>query len=86
MRSSRYWGNRLICNISEFKSARELQEMLNSAGIAKSFAESGVILSENAYIQATPVVTTGSIRVMRTDADFVKPGRNKISLVLQMLQ
>lgn len=56
-------------NIAEFKSSPEIKEKLFEYGISKHFSEGEVILSENAYIKAIPIVTSGSIRVMRTDED-----------------
>lgn len=56
-------------NLTEFKSSPEIREKLSSYGTAKTFAEGDVILNENAYINAIPIVTKGSIRVLRTDED-----------------
>jgi CRP/FNR family transcriptional regulator len=53
----------------EFKASQRIQEKLNEHGIAKSFGAGDVILNENAYIQAIPIVTKGSIRVLRTEPD-----------------
>ncbi len=55
--------------INEFKSSPKIREKLLAIGFAKEFAENEVILNENAYIKAIPIVTKGSIRVMRTDED-----------------
>jgi CRP/FNR family transcriptional regulator len=55
--------------INEFKSSPKIREKLLEIGFAKEFAENEVILNENAYIKAIPIVTKGSIRVMRTDED-----------------
>lgn len=55
--------------INEFKSSPKIRERLLTIGFAKEFAENEVILNENAYIKAIPIVTKGSIRVMRTDED-----------------
>ena len=72
-------------NVVEFKSSPEIREKLSAYGIAKNFAEGDVILNENAYIKAIPIVTKGSIRVMRTDEDGreillydIKPGETCI--------
>src|ERR1035437_2479805 len=54
-------------NIIEFQSSPEIKEKLSSYGNAKTFSEGDIILNENAYIKAIPIVTRGSIRVMRTD-------------------
>jgi CRP/FNR family transcriptional regulator len=56
-------------NLSEFKSSPEIREQLISYGLAKTFNEGDIILNENAYINAIPIVTKGSIRVLRTDED-----------------
>ena len=72
-------------NIVEFKSSPEIKEKLYGYGIAKTFSEGDVILNENAYIKAIPIVTSGSIRVMRTDDDgreillyYIKAGESCI--------
>jgi CRP/FNR family transcriptional regulator len=72
-------------NIVEFKSSPEIREKLYQYGIAKTFKEGDVILNENAYIKAIPLVTKGSIRVMRTDEDgreillyYIKSGESCI--------
>ncbi len=54
-------------NIFEFKSSPEIKKRLREYGIAKTFKEGDTILSENAYIKAIPIVTGGSVKVMRTD-------------------
>jgi CRP/FNR family transcriptional regulator len=71
--------------ISEFKSSPQIREKLASIGFTKLFAEGDVILNEHAYIKAIPIVTTGSIRVMRTDEDgreillyYIKAGESCI--------
>lgn len=56
-------------NLTEFKSSPEIREKLSNYGTAKTFSEGDVILNENAYINAIPIVTQGSIRVLRTDED-----------------
>lgn len=53
--------------IKEFKYSEKLVEQLTQFGVAKQFKEGEIILNENAYIKAIPIVTNGSIRVMRTD-------------------
>lgn len=71
--------------LSEFKSSKKLREKLTEMGFAKAFHEGEVILNENAYIKAIPIVTKGSIRVLRTDEDgkeillyYIKPGESCI--------
>lgn len=72
-------------NLIEFKSSPEIKEKLSAFGIAKTFSEGDIILNENAYIKAIPIVTRGSIRVMRTDEDgreillyYIKAGESCI--------
>lgn len=56
-------------SLLEFKSSPEIQEKLAAYGTTKTFSEGDVILNENAYIHSIPIVTRGSIRVLRTDED-----------------
>ncbi len=58
-----------IKKVSEVISSPQLRNKLSAFGFTKSFLEDEVILNENAYIRAIPIVTKGSIRVMRTDDD-----------------
>ena len=74
-----------IHDINEFKSSPELREKLSDYGFAKTFSEGDVILNENAYIKAIPIVTKGNIRVMRPDDEggesqlyYIKPGESCI--------
>lgn len=69
----------------EFKSSPEIVSKLKSMGFWKSFQEGDVILREDAYIKAIPIVINGSIRVMRTDEDgrelllyYIAPGESCI--------
>lgn len=72
-------------NIFEFRSSPEIREKLAAFGIPKTFEEGDVILNEDSYIKAIPIVTRGSIRVMRTDEDgreillyYIKAGESCI--------
>jgi len=72
-------------NINEFKSSHRVQAKLSEYGFAKEFKEGEIILNENAYIKAIPIVTSGSIRVMRTDENgreillyYIKSGESCI--------
>lgn len=74
-----------IANITEIGSSLALRQKLIEFGFVKTFAENEVILNENAYIKAIPIVTKGSIRVMRTDEDgreiliyYIRPGESCI--------
>ena len=69
----------------EFKSSPEIKEKLSVYGNAKRFSEGDIILHENVNIKAIPIVTKGSIRVMRTDEDgreillyYIKAGESCI--------
>ncbi len=72
-------------NINEFKSSPRVQAKLSEYGFAKQFKEGDIILNENAYIKAIPIVTSGSIRVMRSDENgreillyYIKAGESCI--------
>lgn len=58
-----------LSNLTEFKSSPAVSKKLSELGISKQFKEGEIILNENAYIKAIPIVTSGSIRVMRTDEE-----------------
>lgn len=71
--------------IDEFKASPKITEKLLGMGISKSFAEGDVIINENAFVNAIPIVTNGSVRVMRTDEDgreillyYIKAGESCI--------
>jgi CRP/FNR family transcriptional regulator len=71
--------------IIEFKSSPKIREKLEAIGFTKTFAEGETILNENDYIKAIPIVTNGSIRVMRMDEDgreillyYIKAGESCI--------
>lgn len=74
-----------IDNITEFRTSPELREKLYEYSIVKNFCEGDVILNEHANIRAIPIVTSGSIRVIRTDEDgreillyYIKAGESCI--------
>lgn len=74
-----------LANIIEFKSSPQIREKLSQYGFSKTFKEGEIILNENAYIKAIPIVTNGSIRVMRMDEDgreillyYIKAGESCI--------
>jgi CRP/FNR family transcriptional regulator, anaerobic regulatory protein len=56
-----------------FESSPIMKAKLLAYGTSKVFDEGAVILGENVYIKAIPIVTSGTIRVMRTEED----GREK---------
>lgn len=62
-----------------------MRDKLMAYGVVKTFAEGDVILNENAYIKVIPIVTHGSIKVMRTEEDgheillyYIQPGESCI--------
>lgn len=71
--------------IEEFRSSPELIEKLKQFGIQKSYKAGSVILNENAHIRAIPIVTSGIMKVVRTDEDgreillyYIKAGESCI--------
>ena len=71
--------------IAEFKTSPELVEKLYRYGVPKNYAAGDVILSENADIRAIPIVTKGTLKVIRTDEDgkeillyYIKAGESCI--------
>nr|MBC7612386.1 Crp/Fnr family transcriptional regulator [Pseudopedobacter sp.] len=58
-----------LSNINGFRSSLELREKLCAYGYTKTFLEGDIILKENVYVNAIPIVTKGNIRVIRTDDD-----------------
>ncbi len=75
----------LLNNISEFQSSPDLKKKLYEHSVKKNFSPGEVILNENAYIRSIPIVTKGSVRVMRTDEDgreillyYIKAGESCI--------
>ena len=56
-------------DLVEFKSTPEIRAKLYEYGFSKKFVQDDVILNENSYIKAIPIVVHGSIKVMRTDED-----------------
>lgn len=69
----------------DLKSSPELVQKLKDYSIAKSYEAGGVVLNENAYINAIPIVTKGSIKVIRMEEDgreillyYIKSGESCI--------
>jgi CRP/FNR family transcriptional regulator len=74
-----------LSEIIEFKSSPRIREKLADIGFTKTFSEGEIIVIENAYVRAIPIVTNGSIKVMRTDEDgreillyYIKAGESCI--------
>lgn len=71
--------------ITEFKSSPELVEKLQQNSIRKEYKAGSVILNENAHIRSIPIVTKGTLRVIRTEEDgreillyYIKAGESCI--------
>ena len=74
-----------LLDIPGFSSSPELAEKLEQYSIRKSYPAGSVILNENAYIKAIPLVTKGSVRVIRADENgreillyYIKSGESCI--------
>lgn len=66
MKAANYWSMETPKQ-EELTISNELKAKLREIGFTKVYAEGDVILNENAYIKAIPLVTRGSIRVLRTE-------------------
>jgi CRP/FNR family transcriptional regulator len=71
--------------IIEFQASPKMISRILEMSIPKTFEEGEVILQENAHIRSIPIVTSGSIRVMRTEGDekeillyYIKAGESCI--------
>jgi CRP/FNR family transcriptional regulator, anaerobic regulatory protein len=70
---------------NDFKTSAELNTKLKAFGFIKTFKEGDIILNENDYIKAIPIVISGNIRIMRTEEDgreillyYISPGESCI--------
>ena len=71
--------------IIEFQASPQMIASIMAIGVPKTFAEGDIILNENAHIRSIPIVTRGSIRVMRSEGDekeillyYIKSGESCI--------
>lgn len=71
--------------ITEFKSSPELVEKLYKHSIQKNYEAGSIILNENAHIRSIPIVTRGTLKVIRTEEDgreillyYIKAGESCI--------
>ena len=71
--------------ITEFKSSPELVEKLYKYSIQKNYEAGSIILNENAHIRSIPLVTKGTLKVIRTEEDgreillyYIKAGESCI--------
>lgn len=56
-------------HLTEFNKLPAVREKMIQSGVTKSFKEGDVILDEQMHIRAIPIVTKGSVRVIRRDED-----------------
>lgn len=56
-------------HLTEFNNLPAVREKMIQSGVTKSFKEGDVILDEQMHIRAIPIVTKGSVRVIRRDED-----------------
>lgn len=63
----------------------QMKDKLYEMGTIKLYEEGEIIMNENSYIRAIPIVLTGSIRVMRVDEEgreillyYIRPGESCI--------
>ncbi|HEY1055931.1 MAG TPA: Crp/Fnr family transcriptional regulator, partial [Emticicia sp.] len=71
--------------LEEFKSSPELLEKLYQYSIKREYHAGDIILNENANIRSIPIVTRGTLKVIRTEEDgreillyYIKPGESCI--------
>jgi CRP/FNR family transcriptional regulator len=71
--------------ITEFKTSPELIEKLQQNSIRKEYQAGSVILNENTHIRAIPIVTKGTLKVIRSEEDgreillyYIKAGESCI--------
>ena len=71
--------------LMDLKSSPELVQKLKEYSIAKNYEAGSIVLNENAYINAIPIVTKGSIKVIRMEEDgreillyYIKSGESCI--------
>jgi len=55
--------------IEAFKTSPELVEKLQEFSIKKEYKAGSIILNENAHIRSIPIVTKGTLKVIRTEED-----------------
>lgn len=71
--------------ITEFKTSPELVEKLQEYSIRKEYEAGSIVLNENAHIRSIPIVTKGTLKVIRTEEDgreillyYIKAGESCI--------
>lgn len=71
--------------INEFRTSPELVQKLYENGIQKNYEAGDILMNENSHIRSIPIVTKGSIKVIRTEEDgreillyYIKAGESCI--------
>lgn len=71
--------------ITEFKTSPELVEKLQEYSVRKEYEVGSIVLNENAHIRSIPIVTKGTLKVIRTKEDgreillyYIKAGESCI--------
>lgn len=79
----------LLKHITEFKSSPDLVEKLYINSIRKEYEVGSIILNENASIRSIPIVSRGTLKVIRTEEDgreillyYIKAGESCIMSLL----
>lgn len=74
-----------LAQIAEFKTSPELIDKLYQYSMLKTYEAGEVILNENAHVRSIPIVTSGTLKVMRTEEDgreillyYIKAGESCI--------
>ncbi len=71
--------------ITEFRTSPELVKKLYRYGIQKNYEAGDILINENSYIRSIPIVTKGTLKVIRTEEDgrelllyYIKAGESCI--------
>lgn len=74
-----------LLQITEFSTSPELVKKLYEYSIPKNYEAGSIILNENAHIRSIPIVTKGTLKVIRTEEDgreillyYIKAGESCI--------
>lgn len=75
----------ILTTNAELSLSTQMKDKLYGVGSVKQYKEGDIIMNENSYIRAIPIVLEGSIRVMRTDEEgkeillyYIRPGESCI--------
>lgn len=74
-----------LLQITEFSTSPELVKKLYEYSLPKNYEAGSIILNENAHIRSIPIVTKGTLKVIRTEEDgreillyYIKAGESCI--------